>query len=81
MNTQELLLNQIMQYDFSLKELELYLDTHPYCRHALDMFDKIRAVREKAVREYNENYSPITALENNSTEHWNWIDEPFPWEV
>ena len=81
MNPQCLLLNKIKQYDFALKELNLYLDTHPNCRNALASFRKYKKLREDAVSEYVENYGPITPEQNNSTSHWQWIDEPFPWEV
>lgn len=81
MNTQTLLMDKIKQYDFTLKELNLYLDTHPNCRRALAMFQKFRMLREDAVREYNENFGPITPEQNTNTQRWQWIDDPFPWEV
>ncbi len=81
MNTQSALMTKIKQYDFTLKELNLYLDTHPDCRRALAMFQKYRKLREEAVREYNEKFGPITPEQNLNTQRWAWIDEPFPWEV
>lgn len=81
MNTQSALMSKIKQYDFTLKELNLYLDTHPNCRRALAMFQKYRKLREEAVREYNEKFGPITPEQNLNTQRWAWIDEPFPWEV
>lgn len=81
MNTQSSLMTKIKQYDFTLKELNLYLDTHPNCRRALAMFQKYRKLREEAVREYNEKFGPITPEQNLNTQRWAWIDEPFPWEV
>lgn len=81
MNAQTALMTKIKQYDFTLKELNLYLDTHPNCRRALAMFQKYRKLREEAVREYNEKFGPITPEQNLNTQRWAWIDEPFPWEV
>lgn len=81
MNPQNALMTKIKQYDFTLKELNLYLDTHPNCRRALAMFQKYRKLREDAVKEYNEKFGPITPEQNLNTQHWAWIDEPFPWEV
>lgn len=81
MNMQSALMTKIKQYDFTLKELNLYLDTHPNCRRALAMFQKYRKLREEAVREYNEKFGPITPEQNLNTQRWAWIDEPFPWEV
>ena len=42
MNERQRLLNKIKKYDFSLKELNLYLDTHPDCRRALALFNNYR---------------------------------------
>lgn len=81
MNEQSALMMKIKQYDFTLKELNLYLDTHPNCRRALSMFQKYRKLREEAVQEYNEKFGPITPEQNLNTQRWAWIDEPFPWEV
>lgn len=80
MNSEKVLLNRIRQYDFALKELNLYLDTHPNCRRALALFSKYKKLRDDAVREYNANYGPITPDQNNDDQHWSWIDDPWPWE-
>ena len=45
-----MLLRKIQQYDFSLKELNLYLDTHPDCRRALAMFRKYQKLRTDAAK-------------------------------
>ena len=81
MNVQSALMTKIKQYDFTLKELNLYLDTHPNCRRALAMFQKYRKLREEAVQEYNEKFGPSTPEQNLNTQRWACIDEPFPWEV
>lgn len=81
MTPQKLLMNKIMQYDFTLKELNLYLDTHPNCRRALAMFAKYKKLREEAVKEYTEKFGPIIPEQNNNTQQWDWVSEPFPWEV
>ncbi|MBQ9139222.1 MAG: spore coat protein CotJB [Ruminococcus sp.] len=81
MNSKTMLMKKIKQYDFTLKELNLYLDTHPNCRRALAMFQKYKALRAAAVNEYNKNYGPITPEQSDNTQRWDWIDSPFPWEV
>ena len=80
MNAQKMLLNKIKQYDFSLKELNLYLDTHPNCRRALSMFAQYKKLRDEAVQEYNEKFGPLTPEQNTDTQHWSWINDPWPWE-
>ncbi|MBR0141574.1 MAG: spore coat protein CotJB [Ruminococcus sp.] len=78
MNEKNQLLSAIKKYDFALKELNLYLDTHPNCRRALSLFNQYKAKRENAMNEYISKYGAITVLQNN--ERWSWTDDPFPWE-
>ncbi len=78
MNEKNQLLSVIKKYDFALKELNLYLDTHPQCRRALSLFNQYKAKRERAVNEYTSKYGAITVLQND--ERWSWTDDPFPWE-
>ena len=80
MNERRNLLNKIKKYDFTLKELDLYLDTHPNCRRALAMFQKYRELRRKAADEFARLYGPITPEQVASTEKWTWIGDPWPWE-
>ncbi len=81
MNNKAMLMKKIKQLDFTLKELNLYLDTHPNCRRALAMFQKYRTLRETAMNDYIKNYGPITPEQSENTQRWDWIDNPFPWEV
>ncbi len=80
MNERNMLLSRIKKYDFALKELNLYLDTHPNCRRALAMFNEYKKLRKDAVSEFTQKFGPLTPVENNDTQHWNWIDDPWPWE-
>lgn len=76
-----MLMQKIKQLDFTLKELNLYLDTHPNCRSALAMFQKYKSLRDSAVNDYTKNYGPIVPEQSSNPTHWDWIDSPFPWEV
>ncbi|WP_294412762.1 spore coat protein CotJB [Ruminococcus flavefaciens] len=80
MNEQKMLLSKIKKYDFTLKELNLYLDTHPNCRRGLAMFQKYRKLRENAVDEYTRKFGPLTPEQVNNSERWTWTDDPWPWE-
>lgn len=74
------LLMKIQKYDFALKELNLYLDTHPKCRRALALFNKYKKLKMDAEKEFNDRFGPITPIQNNSTENWHWVSDPWPWE-
>ncbi len=74
------LLGQIRQVDFALIETVEFLDMHPNNRKALRYYGKLKAEREALVKEYQEHFGPITMHGNESTNEWNWIDGPWPWE-
>lgn len=74
------LMTKIKKYDFALKELNLYLDTHPNCRKALELFKKYKALKEEAEKEYIENFGPITPQQSRNSQRWDWVDGSWPWE-
>ena len=78
MNERNMLLNKIQKYDFALKELNLYLDTHPGCRRALALFDKYRNIKQTAEAEFVRKFGPLTPEQSNDSQHWSWIIRPGP---
>lgn len=80
MKDRDELLHTIQRYDFALYDLMLYLDTHPKCRHAMQLYAKYRKQREEAVKDYVEHYGPLMALQSDTTKKWNWGQGPYPWE-
>ncbi len=80
MDERKMLFSRIQICDFVLYELNLYLDTHPDCQNALASYRKHQAMRKEAVEQYTAKYGPIRALDYNGGDHWNWIDDPWPWE-
>ena len=73
------LLEQIRALSFVKVELELYLDTHPRCRTALDYYYQTIEALKRLTEEYENNYGPLTAAGTVSQEHWTWTDTPWPW--
>ncbi|MBR3665997.1 MAG: spore coat protein CotJB [Ruminococcus sp.] len=80
MNERNMLLSRIKKYDFTLKELNLYLDTHPNCRRALAMFRKYKELRSDAVEEFTKRFGPITPEQVSDMQRWTWVEDPWPWE-
>ncbi len=76
----EKLLEQIRAVDFALVEVVLYLDAYPDCHEALDTYHKLIARRRGLYGQYEASCGPLTAMGNQSTTSWDWIDKPFPWE-
>ena len=74
------LLEEIKQYDFTVIELALYLDTHPNDTKALRIYASVSEKLEELKEKYEHNYGPLTINGVNSSDRWTWIDGPWPWE-
>lgn len=77
----EKMLNQIRSYDFTMKELNLYLDVNPNNSSYINLYNEYRKVKDNLVNQYEKMYGPLTLdsafLENNN---WVWNNSPWPWE-
>jgi len=73
-------LREIMETDFVLKELNLFLDTHPCHRLALEKFIRYEDKAKKLKYEYERLFGPLTPSANNNTQNWEWMQGPWPWE-
>ena len=80
MNYKRNLLKNMMSLDFILTELCLYLNSHPDDKRALLMHKEIREKAEDARKMYEKAYGPIVSNGNNSSETWEWVKGPWPWE-
>ncbi|MBQ9625398.1 MAG: spore coat protein CotJB, partial [Clostridia bacterium] len=58
----------------------LYLDTHPTDSDALEQYERYKLIRQQAVREYTDEFGPLTAYDVKSTGKWCWAMTPMPWE-
>ena len=74
------LAEQVRQLDFVKRELELYLDTHPNCRTALDYYYQTVQALNRLTEEYHNTYGPLVAAGANNPERWTWTDTPWPWQ-
>ncbi|MFA5658796.1 MAG: spore coat protein CotJB [Oscillospiraceae bacterium] len=80
MQERDRLMKNIQMYDFFLVELNLFLDTHPRCREALDYFRKYNEMKKAACEEYARLYGPLTISQAAATDSWAWVEGPWPWE-
>lgn len=74
------LLKEIMALDFSLIELNLYLDTHPEDEKALMVFKQYSCKSKELKEKYENQYAPLIAA-NGANRDWRWIEDPWPWEI
>jgi len=78
--TQQSKLLEIQSLEFSLYDLHLFLDTHPYCTDALSLYKEYNNMLEETKCEYERRYGPISpggcGLNEKS---WDWALKPWPW--
>ena len=74
------LMRKIQELSFAKTEAELYLDTHPNCRNALEYYEALLEELDTLMTKYqNENqaiYSQAAA-----TDRWSWVDDSWPWHL
>ena len=73
------LMEKIHALSFAMTEAQLFLDTHPDCRAALDYFRGLRDEYDLAMTEYQNKYGPLFA-DMTVGDKWSWIDGPWPWQ-
>jgi spore coat protein JB len=74
------LATKIQELSFVQKELELYLDTHPGCKTALDYYYQTVEALDSLTEEYEAKYAPLTSRGVMTEQGWTWVNEPWPWQ-
>jgi spore coat protein JB len=77
-SSQKAMLMQISQLRFSINDLALYLDTHPFDRRALAFHNEYARALRTLTNNYQKMYGPLDI--ECPCNQWRWIDEPWPWE-
>jgi spore coat protein JB len=74
------LLYRLQAADFAAYDLMLYLDTHPCCKSALELYREKVNEAASLRKEYEAKYGPITATASSKKTPWQWIQNPWVWE-
>ena len=74
------LMTKIQKLAFAKVEAELFLDTHPECRQALEYFKEVVKNLKEATEEYSAKYGPITSA-GVEGDKWTWADGAWPWHL
>lgn len=74
------MLKEIMAIDFSLVELNLYLDTHPMDQRALRLHNEYVMTGKELCEEYEKEFALLTHKFTSDCP-WKWIEDPWPWEI
>ena len=77
---QEQMLNDIGMVDFTLVELTLYLDTHPFDMNAMEYFNHYARIKCQMEKEFSQNFFPLRKDLAESDKEWRWGMAPLPWE-
>ena len=79
---QRKMLFTIQAVEFTVLEFNLYLDTHPEDRKALNDYNKACRQLLALKRDYEARYGPFANFGSATSQFpWQWIDEPWPWEI
>lgn len=73
---------KIEAIDFAILETELFLDTHPNDRRAMQTLREYRTRRKGEIANYESRFGKYIVTTDNvdAQDRWNWIDSPWPWE-
>ena len=77
------LMLQIMQCEFVLIDINLFLDTHPHDERAIADYNCYAEQLHDLKKMYTEHYGPINNFGNSiniSDTEWLWGSRPFPWQ-
>lgn len=65
---------------FAIDDVKLFLDSHPNDAEALCYFEKYQMLRKQLVKQYEEQYGPLTVYGVDAKGGaWTWTKEPWPW--
>ncbi len=78
MDRRQMLWNVSAQ-QFAAFDTQLYLDTHPYDKTAMMLFNNLQNAYMEAASEYEHAYGPLDSR-NAANGTWEWINDPWPWE-
>lgn len=76
------MLEELQALDFTLLELNLYLDTHKGDTNAVNQYNQLVQRRWMAAQEFESLYGPLMNFGHSYSGYpWQWDDTPWPWQV
>lgn len=79
-NDKDRLLYEIQMYTFALKDIILFLDTHPNDKTMLKKYGEYSSELKKLKERYEKTYGPLCSFNVKDTDKWTWISNPWPWD-
>ena len=77
------MMKKIDETEFAVIDLNLFLDTHPDCAQALELFAKLAATLKSLKSDYQARYGPLYAYESKNDTPFQWVEpgRKWPWEI
>ena len=77
------MMKKIQETSFAVVDLNLFLDTHPDCEQALELYKKLVAMLESLKADYQSKYGPLYATKSRERTPFTWVsdDNKWPWEI
>lgn len=72
---------ELMALDFAVKELNLYLDTHPQDQEALGLYASYIKLAKEGREKYTAKYGLLDSAELVLEDGYTWLNDPWPWEL
>ena len=69
-----------MALNFMVKELSLYLDTHPGDQEVFETLKSVIALAQEGEQKFTKRYGPVTVSGVAYSQSYDWISDPWPWE-
>lgn len=74
-------LSRLTALDFMAVDMALYLDTHPYDKEGIAIYNEILKEASTIRAIYEENFGPLCSYRSMSDScKYKWIDNPWPWQ-
>ena len=78
-NNKDSALRKLMAADFAAFELQLFLDTHPDDKQALELFTEVSATAQSMILDYENMYGPLKAGSSPNEIPFMWVDDEYDW--
>lgn len=73
-------LSEMQALGFAIQELALYLDTHQEDREALKVYQDYQRMYNHCSNEYLKKRGPLSHSQETTSDRYEWLDDPWPWE-
>ena len=78
--TRSELLERLSEASFAAVDLQLYLDTHPSDKKALEKLNKYLDKTAELTEEFTRRFGPISPQDIYGDTSFEWINSPWPWD-